>query len=173
MPQQRIADLRKAITTMSEAAHAMQQIAAIECELAYQAARAERRIEAIKATHAELTETERAQHDEFANALATFITANPEMFRKPRKVATDWGSFGLQEVCSVEIADPEAVIDWALEQGYDDCVRTVRTPDKGALKTRLLAGENVPGVTLNQGDTAVYKVARTLLDDARERALRT
>lgn len=169
----RLADLRPGITDLDQAKNAMQEIAQTTCRLKYQKARVEKQITDIKAKLAEMQAADVAKLQETEKALSVFIAGHPSLFQKPRKVVTEFGSFGLQETTEVIIEDESRLMKHVIVNEFYDCFETVRTLIKKALRTRLEAKETLPGCVLKTGDTAVYKVAKTLVDEAKEKAVET
>lgn len=166
----RLADMRPGVENLDQAKFALQEIAQITCRLEYQRARVEKQIASIKAKLADLQVRDNAALAATETDLNAFIVAHPDLFQKPRKIVTEFGSFGLQAVNEVVIEDEETLIRSVMESAYLDCYQVVRVPIKAALKARLEAKEKIPGCILKTGDTAVYKVAKTLIDEAKEKA---
>lgn len=167
----RLADARPTLASLDEAKQSMAAIARLECEIAQSAALAEKQIVAAKGHHAaRVVQKEEIRH-EHELALTGFILANKTLFKKPRKITTEFGSFGLQTVTDLVVTNEETAVQACLERGYEDCLKIVRTILKKAAQVRLDAGESIPGLQIRTGDTAVYKVAKALLDEAREKAM--
>jgi error-prone DNA polymerase len=61
--------------------------------------------------------------------LSQFITANRHLFKKPRKIKTSFGTFGLQDVAEVIIVDSEKAIKWSetLTSNTTICFKKVPT----------------------------------------------
>lgn len=163
----RLADNRTTIRNLDEARAVMQEIARLECALIKSDAVLESKIVALKSSHEQATASGRDAHGLACQALTRFILANPQLFEDPRKITTQFGSFGLQTVTDVVVSNESAAMQHILEAGYDDCLKSVQTLLKSGIKPRLQAGETIPGCSLRTGDTAVYKVAKALLDQAR------
>ena len=158
-----ITNVEDAVLTFSKLAYAAIQIARIR-------AQAEARIATIKRETAERETEHAARLAECEAHIRGFIMAHPEHFQKPRQVKTEWGAFGLRTLpADVVITDAEALEQDILEHGYDDCLKTTRTPVKPALRKRLEDGEKIAGVELREGyEEAIYTVAKNLLDEARQ-----
>lgn len=166
MPPVKLADTR--LMTLDGAKQCLEQIAHAECRLASKAARYEKAIAAAKSRFEAETAGDRALIAEREQQLTAFILANRELFKSPRAVRTEFGEFGLRLANNkLAVADEAAAIQFALDNGYDDLVETVRTLLKDAVKKRLAAGEQIPGCQIPKGDMAFYKVARSLLEAAR------
>ena len=89
--------------------------------------------------------------------LAAYILANPGRFQKPRKRPVGLiGTYGITtDPAYVEVLDKEALVDYALEQGYDDLYQVERTVCKDAVLRRIRAGEEIPGArVVEAGDVA-------------------
>jgi len=122
-------------------------------------AMSEARIVAEKAR----TEEARLPHEQrmavIEEILTTFIRANAEKyFTKPRKVATDFGRFGLEFCAKVELTDNAAIVQHAKDNGHDELFRVKETALRGAVLKRLRRGEHVPGAKLLEGDVVVLTV---------------
>jgi len=166
----RTADLRESVKTLEDAKRLMAEIARLECNLACAAAQFEKRVVAAKQAYTDRASNTMDARDTAVQQLTMFIQDNKDLFLDPRKVATEFGAFGLQEASEVEITNEQDVIGHCIDAGYEDCVKTVRALLKQGLKAHLKSGEKIPGCHLKEGDTVVYKVARQLLDEAREKA---
>ena len=89
--------------------------------------------------------------------LTSYIMANPGRFVKPRKHPVGQiGTYGMTtDPAYVTITDKVALTDYALENGYDDLYHVEHVPDKPAILTRLMRGEDIPGATMTPpGDVA-------------------
>lgn len=160
----RIADARPAIQSLDDAIQVHTRIAMAQIRVAVARARAEKAVADLKARLAESTLGDSSEIATMGEQLAAWILANKPLFEKRRKVQTDFGSFGLQTVSDLLIADEPALIEHILEQGYDDCLKVARTPVKAAIRARIEAGEQMPGCAVRSGDTAVYAVTRSIID---------
>jgi hypothetical protein len=165
---QRLADLRNDIATMEEAKQVFDDVAYLTIKLAAQDAALEKRIAKIKTDHESETADDRALMADGGAILARFIEQHKDLFQDPRKVKTSLGSFGLQTVCELAIDNPEALEKFLVKAKLEDCFELAFRLVKIAIRKRLEAGEKIPGARLNQGDTAVYKVEKTLVDQARQ-----
>lgn len=166
----RIADARTVVDSMNAAKTIMCEIAHLECEIAYSEAMRDKQIQGAKERHSIRIEQRLKDLADKAKGLSSFILANKTLFVKPRKVTTEYGSFGLQAASELKITDEEALLQALNENGYTDSFKVVETPDKTRVKERLKDGEIIPGCALNEGDTAVYKTAKAMLDDAKDKA---
>lgn len=169
MPNQ-LADLRTDIENIDQAKIILAELAGLETAVAYAEARFEKSVAEMKLDHEKRTADTKAQIAERRDRLLKFIVANKHLFKKPRKVKTDSGSFGLQTATKISITNPEALVQWLLDRGYEDCLKIVRIPIKAAVSARIAADEKVPFVTVPTGDIAVYSIAKELLDEARKKA---
>ena len=169
----RIADARPSITSLDDAIRVHAELAQAEIRMAVAGARAEKAIADLKARHMQQIQPDNDRAAELRDHLAGWILANKDVFAVKRKVTTDFGSFGLQAVSELQISDPDALNEHLLEQGYDDCLKVVRTPVKTAIASRIQAGESMPGCRVRTGDTAVYKVSKAILADEVAKAVAT
>ena len=165
---ERVADLRTAIQDLDVAKGVFKEIALLSIALAKKDAVFENRIAKLKAEHEEETRFERVHVGAYGDLLAHFIEQHKNLFADPRKIKTSMGSFGLQAVSELAIDQPDRIEQYLLDAGYEDCYETVRKLIKPAIKKRIEAGEKMPGAKIVSGDTAVYKVDKTLIDQARE-----
>jgi phage host-nuclease inhibitor protein Gam len=168
MPEH-LADLRAEVTDLEQAKLVLAKLASLECATAYADAKLEKQIAALKESHATFWSETRMQIADLKDKLLAFILANRILFKRPRKIATECGSFGLQKATKVKILNQDALVKWLLEQGYDDCLKTVRKPVKSAIQARLEAEEKIPHVALPSGDIAVYSIAKELIADAQKK----
>lgn len=166
MSNDRLADLRNVPLSLDDAGILMREIALIEKRLAVSGARLEKKVADAKAIHNAETEGRRLALDKLRERLAAFITANPGLFQDPRTVKTEFGAFGLRTVTEVGIVDQERALQAVRTAGYDDCFATLQSLILPAVRKRLEAGENIPGVLLRSGDVVVCKVSKTLIDEA-------
>jgi hypothetical protein len=160
--------LRDGIATLEEAKKVMGAIATVECRIAFAAARAEKKIQAIKSDHEAAVGPDKTELERLGNRLKAFIESNPELFQDPRKVRMESGAFGLQTVTEVVIGDETACLKYCVENKMEDCFALAMRPVKEGLRARLEDGTRIPCVTMKTGDTAVYKVSKALVDGARE-----
>ena len=166
----RLADLRSTLRTLEDAKGAFNDLARLEIELARADAGFEARIAAAKTAHDDKTAAQRAEHQALAKELSAFIKGNQGLFQDPRKIETNFGSFGLQRASELKVTDEEAALAACRERRLSDCYKTVTKLVLTALRKRLDKGEVIPGAAVLDGDTAVYRVAKTLLDEARQSA---
>lgn len=164
MTTTKLADTRE--MTLQDAVAVFADLAQAEIRLAKLTVATEDRIARLKAEYDANSEALRLARDAHARRLEQFIMGHPEQFQNPRAVVTDYGKFGRRNVANVEVADPQAVIDWALETGSLDTIKVTRAPVKPAIGKRLRAGEEVPGCRLVEGEEAFYQVDRQLMDAA-------
>jgi phage host-nuclease inhibitor protein Gam len=164
----RLSDLRDSPATMDEATVLFNNLARNILTVEARSAALEKRIATLKAQHEAATADLASAIQEDAQALTRFIELNRPLFKNPRKVKTSFGSFGLQTVSELVVTDQEKVVEALLDRGYEDCFKTVTTLVKPPIKARLEAGEKLIGVSVKTGDTAVYKVDRALIQNARK-----
>jgi len=159
------------LLTLDDARATLEALAHCEVRMAAANAKAEKRINEIKSSAESAIAQDRDLKAKLEQKLTAFIMCNQGMFEKPRAQKTAFGEFGLRKAANtLTVEDAEAVIQWALDNGYSDIVETTRVLVKDAIKRRLAAGEQVPGCAIPVGDFAFYKVAKALLDEARESA---
>lgn len=162
MPLVRLADTR--LLTPEDARATLEALAHAECRIASAAARTERRIATLKSQFETDTTADRELKGRLEANLTAYILAHRDQFEDPRSMKTQFGEFGLRALANkLTVADSEAVIQWALDNGYDDLVETTRTLVKDAVKERIKAGQDVPGCAIPAGEAPYYKVAKSLL----------
>jgi hypothetical protein len=166
----RLADLRSNLRTIDDARSCFDRLARLELDVAKADAAFEARIAALKMAHEEKTAEDRATHDALADELRAFIETHQALFADPRKVETSLGSFGLQRVTELDVQDEAAALASCQEQDLQDCWKTITKLVLTAIRKRLDAGGVIDGVAIRAGDTAVYRVAKSLLDEARQSA---
>lgn len=164
MPTVKLADTRT--MTIEGAKQCIEQIAHAECRIASKRARYEKAIAAAKSRFEEETAGDQEIIAARSSQLTQFILSHPDEFRKPRAVKTEFGSFGLRSVSNVDIWNQEQLLQWALDNGYTDIVRTTHTLVKPAIRARLDADEIVPGASVAAGEEAFYKIDKALLESA-------
>ncbi len=164
----KLADTRN--TTVEDAVRMFNQLANLELEIAKRAAVVEARIAREKRKHEDAAAPLVAERDRLAEQLREFILSRPDCFRRPRAIRTPLGRFGRRKVADVRIEDLEMLVDWAMENGYDDVMRVIHKPVKTAVAKRIRAGESVPGAALREGEEAFYAVDRALIREARDEA---
>jgi len=157
-----ISDLRS--MTLGQAMDLFQEYAGLAKDCEKRTAASEVRIQTEKERTAEANRPDQDRMDEILGTLTEFIRAHAhDLFRRPRKQRTDFGSFGLDTATKVEVDDQDAVIRFAEE--HPDLELTATTTS--VLKTKLLAairdGRKVPGARLVQGDLVVVKVDKAYL----------
>lgn len=162
----RIADLRPCIISLDDARAHFDQLARKVIHLRALDAACEKRIAEAKAKHNASADPLRAEIDAMAVKLSSFISSNKELFQSPRKVKTSLGAFGLQKVSELVVTDREALVEILQENGYTDCFRTETKLVTSAIRARVEDGEELLGCHVRSGDTAVYNVTKTLLDES-------
>lgn len=167
----RISDLRECVKCIEDARVLFDRLAQIEIDLAAKDAAFEKRVAKLKAEHEIGTKEQRKNLADDAEALAKFIEQNKTLFVDPRKSKTSFGAFGLQTVSELSIYNETALSAFVREAKFTDCYIRVITLVKKAIKKRIESGASILGARVVTGDTAVYKVEKTLIDQARESAL--
>ena len=164
----RLADLRESIRSMDQAEDVFRNLAICKIRVEKDKAQTEASIARVKERHIERISGDCAIMSCYQALLTQYIAANKNLFEKPRTHKTQFGEFGRRLVTELDITDLDTLLTWLMEQGYDDCFEVTRTPIKRAIKDRLNNEEDIPGCQLKSGDTAVCKVAKALLDEARD-----
>ena len=163
----KLADTRE--LTLDDAKETLRQLAEISCKVEALKARKNLMIHRIKAETDEKTKSLQAVVPELKKKLAAFIMGHQDLFKSPRAIQTDFGKFGLRRCGNkLEIDDPEAVIKFAKDNGYDDLVIVTKEIDSEAVKRHLKDGDEIPGCSLPGGEAAFYTVSKALLDDSKK-----
>ncbi len=163
----RLADLRIPLKSLDDARKAFDSLAMLIIKTAAREAACEKRIARLKHEHDVSTEADRKQIQTLEADITAFIQGNKQLFKDPRKVQTAMGSFGLQAVSDLIIVDEEVLLKHLVGKQMKDCYETVEKLIKKAIKKRIEAGESMPSAKINKGDTAVYKVDKSLIDAAK------
>ena len=157
-----------AIQTLEEAAALFNEIASTEIKMARAKAMAEARIAKIKELFAAKMEEIIPELEDKREALSDFIDTHEELFEKPRKQKTDFGTFGLHKACKVKFLDKPAALDFVVDQGMTDCFKSENKLIVDGVKDVLLAGRKITGTKLLKGDIAHYTVKKALITEAKQ-----
>jgi hypothetical protein len=165
---ERLKDHRAKPQTIEMADAIFSTLAKAEIEMARIDAEAEAQIAKIKATADAAKETLGLRAKACREDLAWFIAANQELFTKPRKRKTEWGTYGLHTATKVNVFDRDAAILHCEINGLADCLKTTITLLTAEVKKHIEAGEYIPGCELQSGEVALCTVKKELLDRAKE-----
>ena len=158
------------LQTLEEAEAMFNAIASSEIKIARAKAMAEARIAKTKETFIAKVEMIDPELDEKREQLAEYIEMHKEEFQKPRKIKTDFGTFGLHKATKVKFINKAAALEFVVDQNMKECFKTTFKIVTEGVKDVLLAGRKVTGAKLLDGDLAHYTVKRALLADAKETA---
>jgi phage host-nuclease inhibitor protein Gam len=162
MSTARLTDARD--TTFGAADALLQQIFDVRLAILRREAAAEKQISEIR-EHLSLDTAPARLNLELAEArLSAFCHAHKTEFVKPRMRATQWGKYGLRTSTRLQIRDPEALLQWAKDNGYTDLYKVEETLIKQAVTKRCQAGELVPGADLETGEASEYKLDTAALE---------
>ena len=143
--------------TVADADELLLRIARVKAVIDKETASHKQKLAELELAHKQKLAAHLAEKKRLEEELCAYIVANPERFEKPRKRPVGQvGTYGIvTDPAYVIIKDKDAVVQFALENGYDDLIRTEHTPDKDAVLRRIMAGETVPGaVVIPAGDVA-------------------
>ena len=143
--------------SVSEADGLFLRIARLKAVIEKETANHKKKLAELEEAHKEKLAGPLAEKDELEAELTAYILANPDRFERPRKHPVGQiGAYGITtDPAYVTITDREAVIEYALTNGYDDLCRVERIPDKDAALARIQAGEKIPGAVMTPaGDVA-------------------
>jgi len=158
------------IQTMEDARALFDSIAQSEIKIARAEAMTEARIATIKEQHAAKVAMIDPDLNAKREALAEYIDQHRDEFAKPRKVKTDFGTFGLHAATKLDFLNKTAAIEFVVDQGMVNCFETVYKPVAKGMQAALESGTKIPGARLLSGDIAHYTVAKALIKEAKETA---
>lgn len=162
----RIDDLRSDLCSLDDARAHFDQLARRVIALRAKDAACEKRIAEIKAKHNADADPLRAEIDSMAEQLSSFVSNHKELFKSPRKIKTSLGNFGMQTVSELVVDNLEPLCVFLMEKGYTESFKTVTIIKATAIRTRIDDGEKIPYCHVKSGDTAVYTVTKTLLEES-------
>jgi hypothetical protein len=167
----RIADARTATIDDLDGAKALFQDLALQTlERDITIAEFEASIAILKQECERSTGPARDAIESHVDRLSKFILANKRLFESPRKIKTPFGAFGLQTATDLLVDDEPGLLAWLSANGHTDCIESKPRINKTKVKDLLAAGLNVPGVVVRTGDTAVYTISKTWLEQEAARA---
>ena len=136
--------------TVAEADAIFIEIARIKAQIEKEEAALKKRLADATAAFKDKTVNLFLAKEALEKELTAYIIANPERFEKPKKHPVGViGTYGITtDKAYVVIQDKEEIIDYAIYNGYDDIIRTERTPDKDAILRRFNSGEDIPGAAV-------------------------
>lgn len=164
---ERINDHRARPQSVESADAIFATLAKAEIEIARIDAEAEAQIAKVKATAEAAKEKLVLRADACRDDLAWFIAAHPDVFSKPRKRKTEWGTYGLHTATKVNVFDKDAAILHCEVNGFADCLKTTITLLTSEVKNHLEGGDQIPGCELQSGDVALCTVKKELLDQVK------
>jgi len=163
MPTQ-LADPRT--MTAEDADAILEEIAHASVRIARAEARREAQINRAKTACEAETAEDRGHISTLEGRLTTFILTHPGDFTRPRMRRTPFGKYGYRKATGkAHIQDKAAVLQWAGENGYTDCIVDKPAVDKAGVLKRLRRGEDVPGAELRGGDLAEYRLDRAVMEE--------
>lgn len=144
-------------TTVAEADAIFLEIARLKAVIAREEASVKKKIADLTAAYNDKIAADLNKKEQLERELTDYILTHPERFVKPRKHPVGMvGTYGITtDKAYIRIFSQEDVISYALENGYDDIIRTEHTPDKEGILRRITEGEDIPGAELiPAGDVA-------------------
>ena len=130
----------------------------------------------LKAKAEKIAEPFREAEKKLLYELEMFIINNRELFQKPRKPKTAWGTYGLQgQPDKVEIDDAAAVDAFSTEHDLGLSVsvieeRRVTSFDMLAIAELLRKGETIPGARLIDAKEPKITFNQKLIDEAAKKS---
>jgi len=166
--QTRMKDMRE-IGSIQDAKGVFDELARVQLSLEKADAAFELKVAKMKTDHVEKTYEACTHLSDLVDQLITYIEANQGQFVNPRKVKTDFGSFGLQTVTDLVVPSEAALIKEVHDLGPDfqGCIQTTIKPVKKAIAEHIAAGMTFLACSIRTGNTAVYTVKKALVDEAR------
>ena len=165
-----VEDTRK--MTLEEVDAALARLAQREVALVVVEACYEQQINKLKAEAESRAQPIREEIDSLAAKIRDYVDAHRASFTKPRSRKTPFGQYGLRSVSNVEIEDEELLVEFAGRNPSMGITATKVSVDKKALRTALeVHGDRVPGARISTGEVTFYQVAKSLLDEAKAKAL--
>ena len=163
-----LADSRDSIRTIDEAIAAMADIRRLTCQREVVVARYEKRIAALTAEARTASTPVDGQLEHECKRLERWILANLAQFKPPnkRKIRTPDGEFGTQTTTRLVVDDPNAVLDWMLDNDRGDCIQIIRKLKKPETLRLINSGETIPGARRDSGEIALCRVNKTLVNEA-------
>lgn len=143
--------------TVAEADAIFLEIARLRAVIEREEAALKKKIADLTATCKDKISADLEKKEQLERELTDYILSHPERFVKPRKHPVGQvGTYGVTtDPAYIRIFSKEDIIAFALENGYDDVIRTEHTPDKDGILRRISDGEDVPGAELiPAGDVA-------------------
>ena len=143
--------------TVAEADAIFLEIAQLRAVIEREEAALKKKIADLTAACKDKISADLEKKEQLERELTDYILSHPERFVKPRKHPVGQiGTYGVTtDPAYIRIFSKEDIIAFALENGYDDVIRTEHTPDKEGILRRISDGEDVPGAELiPAGDVA-------------------
>ena len=136
--------------TVAEADAIFLEIARCNAVIVREEALLKKKIADLTAACKEKISADLEKREQLERELTDYILSHPERFVKPRKHPVGQvGTYGVTTgPAYIRIFSEEDIIAFALENGYNDIIRTEHTPDKDGILRRIAAGEDVPGAKL-------------------------
>jgi len=169
MPNVNLADTRT--LTIEDAKETLRLLSEVSCKVEALKARRNLMIHRIKTETEQKVKDLQAAVPELKGRLTAYIMAHQDQFKNPRAIETDFGKFGMRKCGNkLEIEDEEAVIEYAMENGYEDLVVTTHKLQLDAVKRRIKDGDEIPGCSMPGGETAFYSISKALLESSKQSA---
>ena len=136
--------------TVADADELFLKIARLKAILDRKSAAHKKRLADLEILHKEDVASELSEYELLTGELGNYIQAHKERFASPRKHKVGFiGSYGITtDPAYVTIEDEEKLFAYALENGYDDMINTMRKPNKDAILRRAIDGDIIPGAAI-------------------------
>lgn len=138
--------------------------------IAVEEARTAARIADLEKSLAERTAAMRERRDELQPRVIAFLLSRKDSIcaEKKKTIDTPTSKLGFRKCTDTVIEDPEAVVQFARDNGYND-LYTEPPPKlhKSAIRRRIDGGEDVPGALVRTDYEPFVQPQKTLLDRAK------
>ncbi len=133
--------------TVAEVDDIFLKIARVTATIEHEEAAHKQQLADLELAHKAKLDTLVAEKRELTTELERAVMANQERYETSRTHQVGRiGAYGIKTAPpKVEIRDLDALVQFALENGYLDLIQTKHTPVKRAILKRIMAGEEIPG----------------------------
>lgn len=136
--------------TVAEVDNIFLRIARTKAMIDHVEAAHQKRLAELELAHKNKLDALLYEERELTTELERAVMANQERYETSRTHQVGRiGAYGIKTApAKVEIRDLEALVQFALKNGYTDIIITKHTPVKRAILKRMTAGEEIPGAKL-------------------------
>ena len=136
--------------TVAEVDDIFLRVARVTATIERETAAHKKKLAQLELAHKNKLDALIAEKRELTTELERAVMANQERYETARTHQVGRiGAYGLKTApAKVEIRDLDALVAFALENGYTDLIQTKHTPVKRAILKRMSSGEDIPGAKL-------------------------